>query len=185
MLAYVFWHWPGRGSDRTGYEAALLAFHAALRERRPAGFHRSHVFRLPIAPWLPHAGPVYEDWYLVEDFHALGLLNQGAISGVSRAPHDRIAHAADGGAGGLYRLRAGEAALPRARRAIWFSKPKGLAYDEFYRAIPAPALAASGGLWERQMVLGPAPECCLLAAQEIAIPQALGALAMTVEPVAP
>lgn len=183
MLAYLFWHWPPAGSEPARYEAALLAFHGALREHPPAGFRRSQLFRLPAAPWLPAAGPVYEDWYLVEDFRALGLLNDGAVTAGNRAPHVRIAQATGGGAGGVYRLRAGAPALSRARRAIWFSKPKGLPYDDFYRGIPAAAVEASGGLWERQMVLGPAPECCLLAAQEVVIPRARGIVTIVPEPV--
>jgi hypothetical protein len=119
--------------------------------------------------------------HLVEDFHALGLLNERAVTGVSRAPHDRIAQEADAGAGSVYRLSAGQPVLSRARHAVWFSKPRGLPYGDFYRGIPSRALEAGGGLWERQMVLGPAAECCLLATEEIVISRALETRVVTVE----
>jgi hypothetical protein len=181
MLAYVFWHWPFRETEQDRYESSLFDFHRSLVERKPDGFHEAYVFRLKETPWGSNQGLVYEDWYLVDDFHALGLLNEGAVTGVSRAPHDRIAQKADGGAGGVYRLRAGQPVLSRARHAVWFSKPRGLPYDDFYRGIPSLALAAGGGLWERQMVLGPAAECCLLATEEIVVPRALETRVVTVE----
>jgi hypothetical protein len=182
MLAYVFWHWPLRDTEQEGYESSLFDFHRSLVERKPDGFHESYVFRLKETPWISNsAGPVYEDWYLVDDFHALGLLNEGAVTGVSRAPHHGVAQKADGGAAGVYRLRAGQPALSRARHAVWFSKPRGLPYDDFYCGIPSPALEAGGGLWERQMVLGPAAECCLLTTEEIVVPRALGTRLVSVE----
>ena len=181
MLAYVFWHWPFRETEQHRYESSLFDFHRSLIERKPDGFHESYVFRLNDTPWGSNNGLVYEDWYLVEDFNALGLLNEGAVTGASRAPHDRIAQKADGGAGGVYRLRAGQPVLSRARHAVWFSKPRGLPSDEFYRGIPLLALEAGGGLWERQMVLGPAAECCLLATEEIVVPRALETRVVTVE----
>jgi hypothetical protein len=182
MLAYVFWHWPFRETEQHRYESSLFDFHRSLIERKPDGFHESYVFRLKDTPWASNNdGLVYEDWYLVDDFNALGLLNEGAVTGISRAPHDRIAQKADGGAGGVYRLRVGQPILSRARHAVWFSKPRGLPYDDFYRGIPSLALEAGGGLWERQMVLGPAAECCLLATEEIVVPRALEARVVTIE----
>ena len=180
MLAYLFWHWPLREAEQEQYESSLFEFHRSLVDRKPDGFRESYVFRLKETPWPSNEGPVYEDWYLVNDFQALGLLNEGAVSGVSRAPHHGIAQQAEGGAGGVYRLRAGEPALSRARQAHWFSKPRGLPYDDFYREIPVPALKA-GGLWERQMVLGPAAECCLLTIEKIQVPRALETRLVAVE----
>ena len=49
------------------------------------------------------------------------------------------------------------------------------------RGIPSLALEAGGGLWERQMVLGPGAECCLLATEEIVVPRALETRVITVE----
>jgi hypothetical protein len=60
-------------------------------------------------------------------------------------------------------------------------EPRGLPYDDFYRGIPLPALEAGGGLWERQMVLGPAAECCLLPTEEVVVPWALETRVIAVE----
>jgi len=182
-LAYVFWHWPPPESEPDAYKTSLIRFHQALAQRKPEGFHRSFVFRLRGAPWAETDGPLYEDWYLVEDFTALGLLNEGAVSGVSREPHDQVALQAEGGAGGVYRLRAGHSALAEVRYAFWFSKPPGTPYDDFFRSLSASAEEAAGGLWQRQMVLGPAPECCLLTTDLIALPDALDLLVLDVESV--
>ena len=71
-------------------------------------------------------------------------------------------------------LRPQKAPMPAAVRcATWFSKPRGIAYAEFYRAVPATAIAAGASLWERQMNLGPALECCLLAEDPLAVDGAL------------
>ena len=71
MLAYVFRHWPSQGTDRGGYEVTHLQFHQSIANESPPGFHRSFVFRLEKAPWIAATGPIYEDWYLVENFAAL------------------------------------------------------------------------------------------------------------------
>jgi hypothetical protein len=173
MLAYVFRHWPSQVSDRVDYEATLLQFHRSIANESPAGFHRSFVFGLAQASWIGVSGPIYEDWYLVENFAALESLNEGAVSGKNRSPHDSIAQRASGGSGALYRLRAGQAHFTKARMALWFSKPRGLPYAEFYAGVPNEALNAGGGLWERQMVLGSSPECCLLLARQTVVPRAL------------
>jgi hypothetical protein len=175
MLAYVFRHWPSPDSDRGDYEATHLQFHRSIANDSPAGFRRSFVFRLEQAPWILATGAIYEDWYLVENFAALESLNEGAVSGRNRSPHDSIAQRAGGGSGALYRLRAGNPHFAKVRIALWFSKPPGLPYPEFYAGIPSEALDSGGGLWERQMVLGPSPECCLLLVSATVVPKALGA----------
>lgn len=181
LLAYVFWHWPLPESEPDAYETSLMRFHQSLVQRHPDGFLRSIVFRLPGVPWAATDGTVYEDWYLVDRFAALGLLNEGAVTGVSEEPHDRIAFQAEGGAGGVYRLRAGVPAVSEARHALWFSKPRGLSYDALYDSLSALVEGGGGGLWQRQMVLGPAPEFCLLTPDVIALPGALDPLVIDVE----
>jgi hypothetical protein len=183
MLAYVFRHWLSQSSDRGDYEATHLQFHRSIANECPAGFHRSFVFRFIKASWIAAPSPIYEDWYLVENFAALESLNEGAVSGKNRSPHDRIAQLATGGSGALYRLRAGEPQLAKARMALWFSKPRGFPYTEFYAGVPRAALDAGGGLWERQMVLGPSPECCLLLATRTLVPKALDAEEIQLESV--
>jgi hypothetical protein len=137
VLAYVFWHRPRAEVDRDGYEAALARFHESLA-------NPSAAFRLDR---LPFGGgePGYEDWYLVEDWTALGELNARAVDAEHRPAHDAPAGMSGHGWGGVYALLRGPAEPPPAAR--WQQ-----------RAPDEPAAA----LWQRQMVLGPAPEFCVV-----------------------
>ena len=139
MLAYVFWHQPS--PTAAGYEEALAAFHAALRASPTPGLRGSRSVRVPTLPWLPGGG--FEDWYYVEDFTSLGLLNGGAAE---LGQHDTVAHLSAAGAGGLYVLRTGQ----------WWTAGTHHAWSAA-RPDPGP-----GALWQRQMVLGPAPEYCVV-----------------------
>src|SRR4051794_38465295 len=90
MLQYVFWHQPLDGVDRERYEAALAAFHEALRRGTPRGFVRSRAYRVENAAWLP-SETGYEDRYEVVDFTSLGLLNDAAVAARLRPAHDEAA----------------------------------------------------------------------------------------------
>ena len=103
-LAYVFWHRPAESADRCGYESRLAAFHDRLRAQPPAGFRGSAAFRVSV-PWI---GDGYEDWYLVDDWHSVGVLNAAAVDAAHKRDHDAVAHDAGGGAGGIYLMRSGE-----------------------------------------------------------------------------
>src|SRR5438105_9092156 len=107
MIAYIFWHWPAPGAAR--YEERVAAFQAALAAAPPAGFRQGFTFRHAAAPWL--SGPGYLDWYAVDGFAALETLNEAAVTASRKAPHDAAAALAQGGAGGVYRLRSGPADL--------------------------------------------------------------------------
>ena len=100
----------------------------------------------------------------------LGALNAAAVSSHHRAPHDRAAHAAAGGAGGLYRQRWGALALADARYALWLGKPNGVGDAEFEALVRMRSGEAPCGLWQRQLVLGPAREYCLLSPEETHLP---------------
>ena len=145
-LAYVFWHRPRDGVDPADYEATLRAFHATLELP-------SASFRLASLPFDP-GGSGYEDWYLVDGWAQLGQLNDDAVAAVRRGEHDAAAHASAEGWAGVYRLVRGAAEPPRAVR--WVTKPAGPSYREFIGSLDAPTV------WLRQMVLGPAPEFCLV-----------------------
>lgn len=150
MLAYLFWHWPEPGVPLDAYAEAVIAFHRALAASPPAGFRGSRVLEVAAAPWAG-AERALEDWYLVDDFAALGALNEAAVSGARRGAHDAAAQRAGGGAGGLYlRLAAGGRA---EGAATWLSKPGGTSYGAFLARLPP-----GTELWQRQLVLGPAPE---------------------------
>ena len=136
MLAYVFWHRPAEGVSRDAYEDRLRSFHATLEVP-------SAAFRLDALPWRPEAGG-YEDWYLVEDWAALGALNEAAIAAARRDEHDAAARLSGEGWAGVWKLVRGGPPEPPAS-VTWADAPS----DD------APAV------WQRQMTLGPAPEFCL------------------------
>jgi hypothetical protein len=174
MLAYVFWHWPLPGVEGSRYESELAAFHDVLAELSPEGFLGSMIFRHGGAPWTHGRGAAYEDWYLVGSSAGLDALNDAAISGARRLPHDRVARSADGGAGGLYGLRQGSAHAVGS--AHWFAKPAGISYGELYELLAPVVASVDGALWERRMVLGPAPEFCLVSARSVSLPAPIDAL---------
>ena len=168
MLAYIFWHWPLPEIGRERYEDSLVAFHDILAALSPEGFLGSMILRHDGAPWTGGGGDVYEDWYLLDGSAALDALNDAAVSGARRMPHDRVAGLADGGAGGLYFLRMGE--VSAAAHAHWFAKPAGVSYAELYETIGRIIAGTGAALWERRMVLGPAPEFCLAADEPMSLP---------------
>ena len=153
MLAYVFWHRPAPGTGTAPYERSLAGFHAALAAAPLSGFSRSWVFRLASIPWLGDARG-YEDWYLVDDFTALGALNEAAVSASRKAPHDAVARLAAQGAAGVYRLVSGEPQPQAVATAAWLTKPAGKPDAKFLDEL-------GGTVWQRQMTLGPTPEFCL------------------------
>jgi hypothetical protein len=150
VLAYVFWHRPRVPASE--YEPALRAFHTQLAAADIPGFHDSWTVRTSALPWLDDR-PGYEDRYLVEDFTALGVLNEAAVAAAQRTAHDAAAVRAQDGIAGLYRLIAGD---PRrsATVASWLRKPVGTGYREFLDRLDI----GVGALWQRQLTFGPTPE---------------------------
>jgi len=167
VLAYVFWHVPSEAVAAPDYEARLAGFHAALRSSAPAGLGRTATVALGAVPWLG-GGAGYEDWYLVEDFAALGTINHAAVAGASAAPHDAAAAASRHGVAGVMGHVAGPLLPERPGWAAWLSKPAGVAYARFHEELARLDRGASA--WQRQMVLGPASEYCVLAESERALP---------------
>lgn len=145
MLAYVFWHRPGASVAGAEYEMWLRAFHESLEVS-------SASFRLAELPFANGGG--YEDWYLVDTWVELGELNANAVAGKHRAPHAAIAGRAGEGWGGVYALLRGAEEPPPAAR--WVGKPPRTSYESFLSSLDAPTV------WQRQLVLGPAPEFCLV-----------------------
>ncbi len=185
MLAYIFWHHPRPEVERAGYERSLRDFHAALGDSGADGFVGSRSFRVTGAPWINEGGPAYADWYLVEGSFALDPLNEVAVSGPRQAGHDQAAAWSARGAGGLYRLMEGEAALEAEAREAWLTKPRATPYDEFYGWARPLAKVGGAGLWRRQMVLGPAPEFCLVTATHVEAPPEFAATEVSRAPLAP
>ncbi len=164
MLAYLLWHRPADGVERETYEHASERFHRSLHHSPPAGFRGSAALRLAECPWL--ASPqeaAYEDWYLLDDFTALGVLNEAAVTHGHRSAHEGIARRFGSGAGGLYGLLEGHADLADAPRAVWVSRPPGEPPGELAQLLADGIDPAHASLWRRALVFGPAPEYCLLA----------------------
>ena len=161
MLAYLFWHWPADGADPDAYARDLLAFHAAL------GLPSSHSVRLERAPFDGAPSPVFEDWYPVAGWAAIGELNDRAVTGARRDPHDRVAAHAQHGVGAIYGRVTGAGIGPRSF-ATWLGKPQGVSYDTFVGELTAAAPGAA--IWQRQLVLGPAPEFAVLAGAAVSLP---------------
>jgi hypothetical protein len=159
VLGYVFWHWKRPEVTAIDYEARQRGFHAALRAAPSPGFIDSFSVGLSNAPWTADTD-AYEDWYLVQDFASLGVLNDAAISASRAQPHDAAAAVAAGGTAGVYGLKFGTALL-RPQYAHWFSKPDGMAYRDLFAQLAPVVERAEGALWMRQMTLGPAREFCL------------------------
>ena len=90
MIAYVFWHTPRSSIDGSDYEQGLEAFHSALAGRPSGGYCSSLSLRVGRLPWMGDATS-YEDWYLVDDFTALGELNDRAAADHHATTHDRVA----------------------------------------------------------------------------------------------
>jgi len=169
VLAYVFWHAPAAGADTGAYEQRLGAFHAALRADPSPGLGATAVLGLGSVPWLGGA-PGYEDWYLVDGFPALGALNEAAVAGARRAPHDAAAAWAGAGVAGVMGHVAGARLPVRPGWAAWLAKPAGMPYGEAHAELSEALDGAGAAGWQRQMTLGPATEYCVLAAAPLPLP---------------
>ncbi len=182
MLAYVFWHRPHDPNAADVYEQALLAFHRSLAHAPPVGLRASAVFRVAELPWLapaadaeqrPDSAPAggYEDWYVVEDYAALGVLNEAAVGRGHSTAHDQAARRFGAGSGGLYGLVEGDRAeldrqgglIGEASLAVWVGRPPGSRRRGLGELLGDGMDPRHASLWRRQLVLGPAPEFCLLA----------------------
>jgi len=181
MLAYVFWHWRYPHIEKLSYQQLLIDFHTALRAQKPVGFDYSTVFQVEHVPWLSMAGEAYEEWYILENSAALDALNEAAITGLCREPHHQVARSAAGGTAGLYRLRA-SSGITTAHVALWFAKPAGMSYETLYQTLQPQIKQSPGTLWERQMVLGPAPEFCLQTPGDTTLPANFNPLRIPLTP---
>jgi hypothetical protein len=168
VLAYVFWHRPGAAVARERYEQALLAFQRSLRRSPPVGLAGAGAFRVAALPWSgPAPGDAYEDWYLLEDYAALGVLREAAVGRGHRTAHEAVARISGFGAGGLYELLEGEhAQLPRhlleTTLGVWVTRPLGASPPALAELLADGMDPARSMLFKRELVLGPAPELCVL-----------------------
>lgn len=184
LLAYVFWHWQRVGIDTREYESCQRAFQSALSRSPPIGFMGSFGVWTPGSSWATDSGEAYEDWYLLEDFGALGPIREAAVSGIRAAPHEAVAGLAGGGTGGLYDLRGGQVAN-HPRHAVWFSKPEGMRYGKLFDQLAPMVDETQGALWMRQLVLSPAPEFCLHSEMPVVLPAMFRPIAIPLRPIWP
>lgn len=162
MLAYVFWHRPRPEADIDGYEAALVGFHRSLAHSTPAGLEASASFRVAELPWISGEGAGYEDWYLLDGFSSLGVLNEAAVGRGHRTAHDHAARQTALGTAGLYALQDGDtAAWQQGGVAVWVERAPGSAAPALGDLLTDGAAPDRACLWRRQMSFGPAPEFCL------------------------
>jgi hypothetical protein len=166
MLAYVFWHRPAGGVAVEDYEQALGRFHRSLAHRPPCGLLGSVSLRAEQLPWLTAGGGDYaggyEDWYLVENWSAVGVLELAAVSRGHQTAHGEAARRMGDGAGAIYRRLEGEALPGDARLAVWVTRPRGQSDPTMAELLDDGVGPLDGALWQRTLVLGPAPEFCLL-----------------------
>jgi hypothetical protein len=172
VLAYVFWHRPAAGVREEEYERTLARFHDSLAENPPAGFTTSVTLRAAELPWLVGAEPLqgegyagYEDWYLVENWTALGVLEAAAVERGHAGSHDDAARRMGRGAGGVYRLLEGSPLIAETHLAVWVSRPGGAGDPRIAELLEDGFDPARTALFQRSLVLGPAPELCLLSAE--------------------
>jgi hypothetical protein len=157
MLAYFFYHWKSPTVTEIDYENRLRDFQEALTDTPPEGFSTSWCVALKGTPWANGGGNSYEDWYVLRNSADLDPLNDAAVSASRKVPHDKAAAGAADGAGGLYRVRAGEM-IRSPRFTTWFAKPDGWSYAQLYERL-SPTMSGGGALWQRQMAIGPGEFC--------------------------
>lgn len=185
-LAYVFWHWPRPGVPVETYEAELASFLGALVGRRVPGLLEACSFRVGPLPWGPSARrSFYEDRYVVKDYASLGVLNEAAVTGNLRGPHDSVAAHCEAGTGGLFRLLKGDLRGPEARAVTWLDKPAGKSYASYHGELAALVKGKNACLWQRQMALGPSREFSIISGEEILIPPGLRPISSKVSAVLP
>jgi hypothetical protein len=166
MLAYVFWHRAADGVAVEDYERALSRFHRSLTRSPPCGLLESVSLHAERLPWLAAEGGGdaggYEDWYLLENWSAIGVLELAAVSRGHQTAHGEAARRMGDGAGAIYRRLEGDAAPAQARLAVWVTRPRGHTDPTMAELLDDGVGPGDGALWQRTLVLGPAPEFCLL-----------------------
>jgi hypothetical protein len=186
VLAYIAWHLPAPAVRAAAFEQALERFHRSLAHRPPSGFRGSAAFRAGGLPWLAEgagpdpdpvsggpggdsgdAGPVcgYEDWYLVDGWSAVGVLEEAAVARGHQSSHAAVAAMTGVTKGAIYRLIEGLPRLERAPLAVWVKRSPGHAPVTLEDLLADGIEGDAAGLWRRCLGLGPAPEYCLLAAE--------------------
>jgi hypothetical protein len=96
------------------------------------------------------------------------VLNEAAVGHGHRSAHEQAARAFGDGAGGLYGLLEGEpdgAARATASPAVWVGRSPESPHRALGDLLGDGIDPRRASLWQRQLMLGPAPEFCLLAGE--------------------
>jgi hypothetical protein len=171
VLAYIAWHRPAPDVDPAAYEHAIERFHSSLAHRPPSGFDGSVAFRAAELPWLRptagggQSGGGYEDWYLLDSWSAVGVLEEAAVTRGHVTAHDAVASKADVSTAAIYRFAEGGVRLGEARVSVWVTRGRGHEHPSIEALLGDGMDPARAGLWRRCIGLGPAPEYCLLASE--------------------
>jgi hypothetical protein len=163
MLAFIAWHRPAAAVAPDAYESALERFHRSLAHMPPSGFRGSACLRVADAPWLDGGG--YEDWYLIDDWAALGVLEGAAVSHGHTGAHDAVAALTGMETAAVYRLLEGAANPGATTTATWVTSARGHERPALAELLGDGIDPARDSLWQRCLVLGPAPEYCLHAGE--------------------
>jgi len=172
VIAYLSWHRPAADVAAASYEEALKGFHHSLARRPPSGFRGSTAFRVAELPWAGEprgenaASGAYEDWYRLDDWTSVGVLEEAAVARGHVSRHDALAGMAALSTGAIYRLSEGQPRLEQARVAVWVTRAPGQAVPLLADLLADGVCGERASLWRRSLGLGPAPEYCLLAAEE-------------------
>jgi hypothetical protein len=159
IFAYLFWHEREKGVKDEEYEELLLNFHKRLNLNKMKGYFGSMVSKIDHPPWLESDEGIYEDLYLVNGLATLEQLNYYAVSRDMKEVHDMIASKVKKSKGAIIELKSGNPISYKNELAYWFSKPKGLKYEDLYKYIEINE--GSEGIWRRILGLSVCPEFCI------------------------
>src|SRR5207237_2348454 len=132
----------------------------SLAGRRPGGFRGSTASRVAELPWAGEpggedaGGGAYEDWYRLDDWTSVGVLEEAAVARGHASRHDALAGMAALSTGAIFRLSEGQPRLVGARVAVWVTRAPGHAVPLLANLLADGACGEHASLWRRCLGLG-------------------------------